>query len=68
MLLVLANGNRNRTARKGESTMATKRAGKPGRKAKDLPVKRLTPKQTESVKGGERIVVFIVPPTEIPHK
>ena len=47
--------------------MARKRAGKPGRKAKDLSVKRLSTKQTEGVKGG-RTVVFIVPPTEIPHK
>jgi hypothetical protein len=51
--------------------MATKRAGKPRRKAKDLPVKRLSPKQTEGVRGGKRDVrnvLFVVPPKELPAK
>ena len=68
MLLVLADVEMKRTARKGENTMATKRAGKPERKARDLSVKRLSTKQSERVKGGKRIILFLVPPNEIAAK
>jgi hypothetical protein len=48
--------------------MSRKRAPKPVKKAKDLSAKELNKKQATRVKGGKRIVLFVVPPKEITSK